>query len=100
MSAWTKEDYEKRERAALRAFSAVVEKLGKKHPMIDLMGTLAWGRHHFERGPSQQGLKDVVYTAGALAGMYDVLNRWALLNDREAQRILIDAWAAEMHSTH
>lgn len=97
--AWkTKDDYAKRERAAVRAFQSTAERLGKKHAMTELMGTLAWGRHHFERGPSRQGLKDVVYTAGALAGMYDILNRWGLLNDREAQRVLIDEWNKATHS--
>jgi hypothetical protein len=97
MSGHTKEHYARRERAAVSCFQSVAKKLGEKHPMTQLMGSLAWGRHHFERGPSSQGLKDVVYTAGALAGMYDVLVKWGLLNDQKAQRILIDAWSQAMH---
>lgn len=96
MSVHTKDHYIRRQRAAERCFQEVAKKLGEKHPMTVMMGTLAWGRHHFERGPSDQGLKDVVYTAGALAGIYDSLVRWGLIYDQKAQRLLIDTWSNVM----
>lgn len=89
---WTKEEYKRRERAAVRAFVNTAKELGKGHSMTRLMGSLAWGRHPFERGPSDQGLKDCIYAAAGLDGMYQVLNMWGREYDTAAQRVLIDQW--------
>ncbi len=74
-----------------RAFKQIAEQLGKEHPIVILMGSLAWGRHGAEFGPDG-GLQDYVREVGFLDGVFDVLNRWARDNDSAAQRDVLSIY--------
>lgn len=80
-----------------QAFRKIAEVLGKNHPITKLMGPLAWGRHEFEGGPDDKGLRFEAMKLGYLIGRYDTLNTWARDNDQKGQRVMIDHWPTSWH---
>lgn len=85
---WTKPEWEEVLRKRELAFAEISRELGKEHPVIKMMGSLAWGRHSWEFGPGHN-LQDVIVAASALDGVFQTLNIWCRDNDYEAQRKLI-----------
>lgn len=73
------------------AFKEIAKDLGKKHPITQMMGTLAWGRHEWELGVKAT-LADVIARASALDGYFHALNLWARDHSPEAQRMMINVW--------
>ena len=87
----TREQYDRLCRVRRTAFQNIAKKLGKDHPLTELMGSLAWGRHQHERGAhNDKSLRAAAEEFGALEGYAHVLRRWALINDPEAARVLSD----------
>ena len=85
---YSKADYDFMSAKRLGAFVKIARVLGKKHPVVTLMGPLAWGRHHFEQGPDGN-LRTAIREMSALDGMFHVLNVWARYNDPKAQAVLL-----------
>jgi calcineurin-like phosphoesterase family protein len=85
---YKKEDYEWMAMKRRVALQNIANELGGKHEIVKLMGNLTYGRSNFEHGPDY-GLQDAVREMSALDGVFDVLNRWALMHDQKAQRVLL-----------
>lgn len=88
MINYTKADYDFMAAKRLNALIQIAKALGKTHPIVKLMGPLAWGRHQFEQGPDGN-LRTAVREMSALDGMFRVLNIWARDHDPQAQQILL-----------
>lgn len=87
-----KADYEAQINAYRSTFMAVADKLGKDHPMVKLMGGLAWGRNDAERGPSEQTLRAAAVEYGFLRGCERMLVAWCNTQKdmHTARNLLID----------
>lgn len=75
-----------------RAFKAIADALGKDHAITRAMGPLAWGRHEFQGGPDDKGVRYEALKLGYLIGRFDSLNIWARDNDALAQRVMLKLW--------
>ena len=69
----------------------IAKALGKEHPVTKMMGSLAWGRHNWESGPTPT-LQSAIQEAAAVGGVFYILNLWARDNNMEAQRRMLDIW--------
>ena len=85
---YSKADYDFMSAKRRTAFKHIAEALGKKHPLVKLMGPLAWGRHPFEQGPDGN-LRTAVREMSALDGMFHILNVWARDHDPQAQQVML-----------
>ena len=90
----TTADYIHRGSRKEAAFMAIATALGPKHPLTEMMGSLAWGRHDAEMGPHRT-LRTAIYRDGFLAGAFWSLNHWARDHDSAAQRLMLDIWMKE-----
>jgi hypothetical protein len=93
-SNYTKKEWEKVIHRRKCALQKVAERLGKEHPLTQMMGAMAWGRNEAEPGPNHT-LRKAIYEAAFLEGSYSVLNTWARDNDVPAQNVLIKIWHEE-----
>ena len=90
-SHFTKNDYAHSLWMKVQGFQAIALALPKGHTVTKMMGTLAWGRNHFETSPD--ALKDhYVRAVGAMDGYFDCLNRWARDHDTIAQKTMLDLY--------
>lgn len=87
----TKDEYGIYNAARIRAFPKIAKALGEKHPVTKMMGSLAWGRHNAERGPSDTSIRDYAEEFGYLDGYCDALKRWARENNDDAAMNVINA---------
>lgn len=74
-----------------RKFRSIAETLGKEHPLVTMMGELAWGRHNWELGVAAY-LEQAIKRVGALEGYFEAMNIWARDNQPEAQRVMLKIW--------
>jgi hypothetical protein len=88
----TREKYDNLCSLRRRAFQEVAKALGKGHPITELMGSLAWGRHWHERGAhNHNNLRAAAEEFGALEGYAAILRNWARINsDHGAANLLSD----------
>lgn len=91
MARHKREEIESYSAAKVRAFQQIARTLGKDHPITKMMGSLAWGRSHAERGPDSTA-QDVAVEFGYLQGYFDALNFWARDHDAKAQRVMRRLW--------
>lgn len=92
--SWSKDEYARAEHAYMSAFQNVAAKLGEDHPMVKLMGGLAWGRHEKQGGPDSNNLRDRAVAYGYVAGCERMLVKWCnLVGESDARRTLTDAVA-------
>lgn len=75
----------------IRKFQEIARELGTEHPITHMMGSLAWGRHQWEQGPSET-LQGSITQAAALDGAFSILNTWARDNAKVEQRLILDIW--------
>lgn len=68
---------------------AIAAELGKDHPVTNMMGSLAWGRHDAEWGGDGPKLRTATYALGFLDGIFNAINLWARSNDQKAQRVML-----------
>jgi len=80
-------------------FQKIAKQLGKEHEITKMLGSLAWGRHHWELTGTAPGLESSIRRASALAGYFQAINTWAGLHDSTAQRTILDIWQALQHSS-
>lgn len=65
----TKHELQTEVRKRTAAFQRIAKELGPYHVITKMMGSLAWGRHGHEHGPSA-GIRQLCYEIGALDGHY------------------------------
>lgn len=87
---FTTADYNRLETALLRAAMNTAQKLGKAHPMTKMLGSLAWGRHGAEAGPSGSQLRPALHAVSFVEGYLACVILWARDADSGAQRVLLD----------
>ena len=96
MNGWKKAEYDARARAYVRAFRRVASELGDSHPLVALMGSLAWGRYEAEGGPDQDTLRDAAVRYGFLWGVERLLVCWCNQNGHDdARNVLVSAVRSE-----
>ena len=95
---YTKEDYDLMASKRRNAFCHIARNLGKAHPLVELMGPLAWGRNPFEQGPDWN-LRTAVWEMSALDGMFHILSIWARDNDPHAQRTMLTLYPRGFESS-
>lgn len=88
---YTADDYRYMATLRVRALADIAKKLGKDHPVTQMLGSMAWGRSDWEEGP-EGNLRTAVRHMSALDGVATVLRIWCRDHDREAQRIIIDSY--------
>lgn len=89
--SYTRQDYDFMAMKRRHAFVEIASSLGKDHPVTQMMGSLAWGRHDAEQGP-HGSLRSAIREMSFLDGYFSCLNKWALENDRKAQRIMLEEY--------
>lgn len=103
MNHFTKDEYSYMNVQRRNALQAIAKKLGagkvgKKHPAVEMMGSLAWGRHNYEQGP-QPTLRTEVVEFGFLEGVRFMLMSWANhSNDYQLRRLLEEHWPLGMRT--
>ena len=92
--AWDKDHWIRLGNKREQAFKEIAKALGEKHPITQMIGTLAWGRHEWELGVKAT-LANAIARASALDGYFHALNLWARDHSTDAQRTMIKIWYAE-----
>ena len=92
MIAMSKEELMMRSRRFISGFAETASKLGKHHPLVKVMGSLAWGRHGAECGPDGDTIRGRAMEYGYLRGCKDLLVRYCNhVNDDKARSVLLKA---------
>ena len=86
-----KEDYNNASRRKLSAMMKIARDLGEDHPLTKMMGSLAWGRHKAEQGPTRN-LQTAIIEMAYIDGYFEALNMWARDNDSAAQRTILNIY--------
>lgn len=88
---YKREDYNHMANLRRVAFKAIADKLGPKHEITRMMGSLAWGRSNFEQG-GDSNLQTAIREMSGLDGFFDAINHWARDHDSNAQRVMLDLY--------
>lgn len=90
--AMSKEELTIRSKRLISGFSETASKLGKHHPLVKVMGGLAWGRHGEECGPDEDTIRGRAIEYGFLLGCKNILVKYCnFVNDSRARRTLLEA---------
>lgn len=91
MINFSKDDYDLMSGTRKSAFRKIAIDLGPSHPIVQMMGPLAWGRHNYEQGVDRT-LRTAIEEFAFLEGFFDCLNKWTIIHDLDAQNVLLKHW--------
>jgi hypothetical protein len=73
---YTAEDFRYMASTRLGVLMDVAKTLGENHPITEMMGSIAWGRHDYEEGPDRS-LRTAVESKAYLDGVCRMLREFA-----------------------